>query len=338
MDPFERVEIGNTGVHVTRLGMGGVPLSRPPTADALMPGPSYDGALATVKSAYQIGVRYFDTAPVYGSGISEVRVGRGLEGKPRDDFVLSTKVGRVLDLADPHDSAPKGPDGVPAFNVRFDLSREGIMRSLEESLRRLNLDRVDILYLHDPDAESGLEDQAYATAFPTLLALREQGLVRAIGTGMNQWEMPARFIRRFDIDVVLLAGRYTLLDQSAHGEFLNLCLERGVRIAIGGPYNSGILAAPDLSKRVSFNYAPAPPEWVDKAARLRAVCDRHGVALKAAALQFVLAHPAVATVIPGAASSEEAEENARLIAQDLPVALWAELKREGLLPADAPTP
>ena len=357
MDPFERVAIGETGVALTRLGLGGGPLSSRPAASrpgALMHGATYADALATVGQAYALGVRYFDTAPFYGMGVSEVRVGRGLSALPRDDYVLSSKVGRLLVPRDGDDRRPPDrPEGLPRLQVRFDYSRAGILRSLEESLKRLELDRIDILYLHDADAEPELEAAALATALPTLMELREQGVVRAIGTGMNQWQMPARLIRAFDLDLVLLAGRYTLLDQSgldqsgldqsaweaSDGEsFMDLCAARGVRVVVGGPYNSGILAETDLSGPVSFDYAEAGETWVEKARRIQAVCRRHGASMKAAALQFVLAHPVVAAVIPGAASVDELEENARLIGQPLPAALWAELKAEGLLPAEAATP
>ena len=339
MDPFERVSIGETGVELTRLGMGCAPIGSPPRPETLLGDATYDEALTTLGRAYDLGVRYFDTAPFYGLGRSEVRVGRALGEIRRDDFVLSSKVGRLLDPpAGGERSSSDGPEGLPRFDVRFDYSRAGILRSVEESLERLGLEQIDILYLHDPDWEPGLEAPAVATGFPTLLELREQGVVRAIGTGMNQWQMPARFIREFDLDLVLLAGRYTLLDQSASGEFMELCAERGVRLVIGGPYNSGILAADDLSRPVSFNYEEAGPEWVEKARRIQAVCRRQGASMKAAALQFVLAYPVVASVIPGAASVAEVQENARLIGEELPASLWDELKAEGLIPAGAPTP
>ncbi len=335
MDPFEKVAIGNTGVEVTRLGLGGAPIGGAAMAGGLYPGASYDEALATVRRAHEIGVGHFDTAPLYGAGRSEVRFGAVLSTLPRGSFALSTKAGRLME-PDPGDPGRHAAENLPRLRPRFDLSRDGILRSLEASLRRLRLDRVDILYLHDPDAED-LEEEACATAFPALIELREQGVVGAIGCGMNQWEMPARFVRRFDLDIILLAGRYTLLDHTAYAELLPLCRERGVMLSIGGPYNSGILAG-DPARPSSFNYGPAPPEWARKAVALKAACDRHGVDLRAAALQFVLAHPVVATVVPGARTVAEVEQNADLIRADIPAALWSDLKAEGLIPADAPTP
>jgi D-threo-aldose 1-dehydrogenase len=238
----------------------------------------------------------------------------------------------------PADGNPStdNPDGIRNLQAKFDVSEDGIRRALIESLERLGTDHVEIIYLHDADVEN-LEDASNKTAFPAMLKLREEGVVKAIGCGMNEWQMPARFIRRFDLDVVLLAGRYTLLDHQALPEFMPLCEERGVKVVIGGPYNSGILAR-DLDQPVSFNYAPAPPELVDRAKRLKAVCDRHGVQLKAAALQFVLAHPAVASAIPGAQTVGELRDNVVMASAKIPPSLWDEMKAEKLVPADAPTP
>ncbi|MFW6195582.1 MAG: aldo/keto reductase [Chloroflexota bacterium] len=335
MDPFERVSIGRTGLAVTRLGLGGAPIGGQDMGGGLYPGATYEDAVATIRRGYELGITHFDTAPLYGQGRSEVRFGAVLSNVPRDSFVLSTKVGRVLDR-DTENPGTHQPEGIPHLNPVFDLSRDGILRSLEESLKRLNLDRVDILYLHDPDVEPGLENKASATAFPTMLELREQGTVKAIGTGMNQWQMPARFIREFELDIVLLAGRYTLLDHDAYEEFLPLCVERGVKLSIGGPYNSGILAG-DPRRPTTFNYEQAPKEWVEKASAIKDVCDRHNVDLRAAALQFPLAHPAVATVIPGARTPREVEENAELLRTSIPARLWEDLRNEGLIPKDAPT-
>lgn len=335
MDPFERVAVGATGVAVTRLGLGGVFVGGREHGDGTAAS-AYAQAIDTVAHAYQLGVRYFDTAPFYGRGRSEVRTGRALAAWPRDSFVLSSKVGRVLE-PDPADPGRWDEDDIPRYAARFDMTRDGILRAFESSLERLGLERIDVLYLHDPDWED-LEKEALDTAFPTMLELKSQGLVKAVGTGMNQWQMPARFLAHVDLDMVLLAGRYTLLDQSAYTEFLPLCEARGVKIATGGPYNSGILAARDLDGPVWFNYQPAERQWIERARRIAAVCARHGVDMRAAALQFPLAHPAVACVIPGAATAEQVAENAALIATDLPAALWAELKEHDLLPADAPTP
>lgn len=337
MDPFETVEIGETGVRITRLGLGGAPLSGMVLADGIYGGADYGQALGIVRRAYELGIRYFDTAPLYGEGRSEVRYGRVLADQPRESFSISTKVSRLLKPADPSNVAPYSEDGLPRFEVVFDFSRDGIRRSLDESLKRLKLDSVEILYLHDSDYPGQHPESVFSGALPALVELRDQGRVKAIGLGMNEWRMTARLVRQFDLDIILLAGRYTLLDQQALAEFLPLCLERGVRIAIGGPYNSGILAR-DLGMPVSFDYEPAPPGLVERAGALKRVCISHGVDLKAAALQFVLAHPAVATVVPGVESLAELEENVRMVSADIPPELWDELKREKLIPADAPTP
>jgi D-threo-aldose 1-dehydrogenase len=334
IDPFERVAIGDTGVAISRLGLGGVFVGGRELDDGSSA--AYETALATLDHAYEIGVRYFDTAPLYGQGRSEKRFGKVLGRRPRNSFVLSTKVGRLL-VPDDENPGHWPEDDLPRLKARFDLSRDGIFRAMEEGLERHGLGHAEILYLHDPDVEN-LESDAVATAFPALLEMKQQGIVKAIGTGMNQWEMPARFLERFDLDVILLAGRYTLLDQVAYPEFLPLCLKKGVKIVTGGPFNSGILAASDLDQPVWFNYRQAAPEWIAKAKALKSVCARHGVDLRAAALQFPLAHPAVASVIPGAASPAQVEENAALIRADIPADLWTEMKHEGLIPEDAPTP
>ena len=353
IDPFERREIGDTGVSVTALGLGGGPLSGMVLADGIYGGTTYVDALTIIRRAHHLGIRYFDTAPLYGSGRSERRYGAVLKDFPAASYSISTKAGRLLKPVQNSDRTSIDDDGFLTLRPIFDLSRDGILRSLEESLERLNIDSVDILYLHDPDYSDGpngsasgvmkpevgqgMEDEAMATAFPTMIELREQGIVKAIGCGMNQWQMPARFIRAFDLDIVLLAGRFTLLDHDAYDEFLPLCLERNVKLAIGGPYNSGILAR-DLDGPVTFNYDPAPPELVAHARALKAVSDRFQVQLKAAALQYVMAHPAVASVIPGAENTKELEDNIRLTSLDIPQDLWVELKDENLIPPDAITP
>jgi D-threo-aldose 1-dehydrogenase len=336
MDPFERVEIRKTGVRVTRLGLGGAPLSGMALAGGLYGGSAYEEAVRIIKRAYDLGVRYFDTAPLYGAGRSEARYAAAFKSFPRSSFVVSSKVGRVLELEDPQNARPTGPEGLPALKAVFDLSRDGILRALDETLKRLKTDQIEIMLLHDPDVEE-LEEASNKTAFPTMLELRKQGVVKAIGAGMNQWEMPLRFIKRFDLDVILLAGRYTLLDHSGLKEFMPECVKRNVKIVVGGPYNSGILAR-DLTGPVTFNYEAAPNDLVTRARALKAVCDRHRVDLKAAALQFVLAHPAIVSAIPGAQSVRELEENARAAAALIPGSLWQELKSEKLIPANAPVP
>ena len=337
MNPFESITIGNTGAKVTRLGLGGVGVSGMVLADGIYQGSSFDEARRIIRRAYELGIRHFDTAPLYGLGRSEVRYGEVLSTLPRDSFSLSTKVSRRLVPADPSDLTPHDDDGIPEYTYEFDFTAAGIRRTLESSLERLRLDSVDILYLHDSDAVDQHTDDQFAKGLQALVELREKGVVKAIGMGMNQWQVTARMVERFDLDLILLAGRYTLLDQSALPEFMPLCVERGVRLSIGGPYNSGILAS-DLDQPVSFDYQVASPEIVEQARRIKAVCDRHQVELKAAALQFVTAHPAVATTIPGATSVAEVEDNVRLLQEEIPAALWAELKAEKLLPAAAPTP
>ena len=298
MTPLEKAEIRSTGVQVTRIGMGGAPIGGLYTAVEAAT------AVETIRRAHELGIGYFDTAPLYGSGRSEVLFGHALETIPRGDYVLSTKVGRLLEPVAEQPESDQFVD-LPSLEPIYDYSRDGVLRSIDESLGRLRLDRVDIAMIHDPDDHS---EQALDEAFPTLVELRSQGVVGAVGAGMNQWEMLARFAREADPDCFLLAGRYTLLDQSGLDELLPLCVEKDIGIVLGGPYNSGILAS-DLSDDTTFNYLPAPRDVLEKARSIKDVCDRHGVPLKAAALQFGLAHPAVAATIPGARSIEEIEEN-----------------------------
>jgi D-threo-aldose 1-dehydrogenase len=257
---------------------------------------------------------------------------------PRDSFVLSTKVGRLLRADAPLDET-QYIDGeplykeTPAFNPVFDFSADGVRRSLEESLTRLGMDRVDIALIHDPDRHF---KEALTGAFPALASLREQGTLGAIGVGMNQAEMLTRFAAEADFDCFLLAGRYTLLDQVGLQELLPRCVEKGIAILAGGVYNSGILANPQPG--TTFNYAPAPPELIVRAQRIEAVCERHAVPLKAAAIQFPLGHPAVASVVIGVRSVLELEENIAMFSHPIPDDLWRDLKETGLLPEEAPTP
>ena len=332
-EPTERLRIGRTGLDVTRLGFGGASIG------GLFTAVRDEDATATVERAWDLGVRTFDVAPLYGLGAAERRMGRALADKPRDDFVLSTKVGR---LVVPRDSIPPGadvdeqdanyPHGDPVGLV-FDYSGDGVRRSIEASLERLGLDRIDIALIHDPDDhwEAAIDD-----AYPALARLREEGVVRAIGAGMNQSEMLTRFAREGDFDVFLVAGRYTLLDQGALAELLPTCVERDVAVVIGGVMNSGILASPGHGAR--FNYKPAPAAIVERARRIAAVCDRHGVPLKAAAIQFPLAHPAVASVVAGVGRIEHLDDYPAAMRQEIPGELWAELRSEGLLAANAPVP
>jgi D-threo-aldose 1-dehydrogenase len=312
MDPTARVPLGRTGLTVSRLALGGAPLG-----GQLTP-PDEATATAVVARALELGLRHFDTAPLYGQGASERRLGRALGAlaPPRAEIVLATKVGRLL-----------RPQPV------FDFSYDGVLRSFEESLVRLGQDRVDVLHIHDPDQHF---QAALSGAYAALDRLRGEGVIGAVGAGMNQAEMPARFAREARMDCFLIAGRYTLLDQAALTELLPLCVERGVGIIVGGVYNSGLLADPRPG--ATFNYRPAPREWLERAQRLKAVCDRHQTPLMAAALQFPLAHPAVATVLTGVRSVAELEENERMFRFPVPPALWQDLKGQGLLPERAPVP
>jgi D-threo-aldose 1-dehydrogenase len=332
-EPTERLRIGRTGLDVTRLGFGGASIG------GLFTAVRDEDATATVERAWDLGVRTFDVAPLYGLGAAERRMGRALAGKPRDDFVLSTKVGR---LVVPRDSIPPGADvdeqdaNYPhrdPVGLVFDYSGDGVRRSIEASLERLGLDRIDIALIHDPDDhwEAAIDD-----AYPALARLRDEGVIRAVGAGMNQSAMLARFAREGDFDVFLVAGRYTLLDQEAFGELLPLCVERGIGILIGGVMNSGVLTDPGPGSR--YNYRPAPPAVIDRARRLAAVCERHAVPLRAAAIQFPLAHPAVRSLIAGVRRIEHLDEYPELMRRPIPADLWAELRAEGLIPSEAPVP
>lgn len=338
MDPFGKVKIGDTGVEVPRLGLGTAPLSGMVLGDGLYGGTAHEEAVSIIDRAYELGISYVDTAPLYGVGRAEARVGKSAYiGANRDSFVISTKIGRVLNPVAGGMSIEDDPDGIGELEAVNSWTRDDVHRSIEESLVRLNLDRIDIIYVHDPDVEAYGENQAVNEAFPALIELREQGVIKAIGCGMNEWQMPLNFIQRFDLDIILLAGRYTLLDHSGLSEFLPVCVERKVKITVGGPYNSGILAR-DLSKPVTFDYEQAPGHLIGRARRLTEICSAHNVDLKAAALQFVLAHPAVATAIPGAQSVAELEQNIAMVRQDIPAAVWSDMRSAGLIPDEAPTP
>jgi D-threo-aldose 1-dehydrogenase len=315
MNPTAGVQLGRTDVTVTQLGLGCAPIG------GLYEPVSEAAARAVVDCAWERGLRLFDTAPLYGSGLSERRVGAALRDRPRDDFVLSTKVGRLLRAG----GQPAAMfEGAPPLEPVFDFSFDGVLRSLEESLERLGLDRIDVVYIHDPDDHFG---EALAGAYPALERLRGEGVVRAIGVGMNQSEMLARFARETDVDCLLLAGRYTLLDTSALDELLPLCLERGIAVIAGGAFNSGVLAG-----NTHYNYAPAEPAVLARVSRLAEICARRDIPLSAAAVQFPLGHPAIACVLVGCRSSAEVDEDVALFELDVPAKLWEELRTEGLLP------
>ncbi|MEU5634663.1 aldo/keto reductase [Streptomyces rishiriensis] len=320
--------LGRSGVEVSALGLGAAPLAN------LYSEVTDEQAHDTVTAAWRRGVRYFDTAPHYGLGLSERRLGAALREFPRARYTVSTKVGRRLEPVDP----PDGDDlahgfAVPATHRRvWDFSADGVRRSLESSLERLGLDRVDVVYLHDPDDHG---EQAFREGYPALERLRAEGMVGAIGAGMNQTEMLTRFISDTDVDVVLCAGRYTLLDQRARAGLLPAALERGVSVVVGGAFNSGLLADPRPG--ATYDYARAPGGLLERALRMKAVAGRHGVTLRAAALAFCAGHPAVASVLVGARSATEAEDCAEQFAVPVPAALWEELRETGLLPAQDPS-
>jgi len=328
MSPTDKARVGTTELKVTRLGMGGTGLG------GLYEEVSDASAIATVEAALALGINYLDTAPLYGHGLSERRMGHVLRERPPDSFVLSTKVGRLLVPADSGAIESIWFKNPAPFAPVFDFSYDGVMRSVEESLDRLGLDRIDILFIHDPDDHY---EEALRGAYPALHKLRSEGVATAIGAGMNQAEMPARFAREGDFDCFLLAGRYTLIDHTGLKELLPLCLRKKISIIIGGPYNSGILAGGALSG-AKFDYKEAPAGVMDKMRRVEQVCARHSVPLKAAALQFPLAHPTVASVIPGARSASEVQENFRLMTAPIPDDFWEELRSEGLVPEEAPVP
>jgi D-threo-aldose 1-dehydrogenase len=295
-----------------------------------------DTARATVDAAWDEGVRYFDTAPHYGLGLSERRLGAALATRPRADYVVSTKVGRLLEPL----AAVRGQDtegfAVAATHRRvWDFSRDGIRRSLEDSLRRLGLDRVDIAYLHDPDDHL---EQVLAAGYPALEELRDEGVVAAIGAGMNQAPMLAELARNTDVDLVMLAGRYTLLEQGALDDLLPVCQRRGVGVVVAGVFNSGVLARRNPPEDATYDYARTPADVLARARRIAGVCERHGTTLPEAAIAFPLAHPAVVSVCAGARSPEQVRRNARLLAAEIPSDLWVELREEGLMHPQAPVP
>jgi D-threo-aldose 1-dehydrogenase len=329
---IQLARLGKTDVLVSRLGLGTVPFG------GLYAKVAEEDVLDVVRETWDAGARFFDTAPVYGMGMAEVRLGMVLPHLDRDSFVIATKVGRLLRPDAPPDPVLIDPDG-PRFrsalpmNPVFDFSYDGAMRSLEESLLRLNLDRVDIVHIHDPDDRY---EEALRGAYIALESLRRAGTIRAVGVGMTQSAMLARFVRETDIDCVLLAGRYTLLDQSAAYDLLPACLDRGVSVIAGGVFNSGILADPTVPS--TYDYLPAEPTIVERAQRLRSICEAHGVSLAAAAIQFALGHPAVASVIVGVRSVTELRTNLSAAAATIPQDMWHELVHSGLLPRDVPVP
>lgn len=325
MNPADQVPLGRTDVLVTRLGLGLAPLA------GLFSAVGDEQAYATVERGWQLGVRYFDTAPLYGNGLSERRGGHVLATKPREEFTLSTKVGRLL---------VPGGDGAQEIWAEpaevapvWDFSAEATARSLDESLDRLGLDRVDVVHIHDPENHY---QAAVTTSRPALVELREQGRIGAVSVGTNRPDVLVDFARTGDFDCFLLAGRYTLLDQSGLTELLPLCLEKNISVIIGGVYNSGVLADPKPD--ATFDYAPCPPDLRARALAIQDVCARYQVPLRAAAVQFPFGHPAVATVLVGTRSPEEVADAVEMMSRPIPPELWRDLKRGGLLAREVPVP
>jgi len=325
--------IGHTDLEVTILGLGAAPLG------GLLGSVDEADAMAALTTAWNGGVRYFDTAPFYGFGLSERRTGDALRLHDRDSYVLSTKVGRLL----APDPTPPGRDSgwenpLP-FRPVYDYGHDGVRRSFEDSLQRLGLHRIDILLIHDigefthGSNYQGHVDEAMAGGLRALQELQHEGLIGAMGIGVNETAVLMEALNHGDWDCFLLAGRYTLLEQQALDNLLPACQARGTSIICGGPYNSGLLAGGD-----TWNYAAAPPELIQRRDHLARVCKAHGVALPAAALQFPLAHPTVACVIPGARNALESGENLQHLSAPIPAALWDDLRAEGLIREDAPVP
>ncbi|MEU5014625.1 aldo/keto reductase [Streptomyces sp. NPDC021749] len=323
-----RRALGRSGVEVTALGLGGAALA------GLYSPVDEDSAAATIEAAWETGIRSFDTAPHYGLGLSERRLGAVLRTKPRTEYVLSTKVGRLLEPYAGGGSDLANGFAVPATHRRvWDFSADGVRRSLEESLTRLGLDRVDLALIHDPDDHG---EQAFREAYPELERLRSEGMVGAIGAGMNQTAMLTRFVLDTDVDAVLCAGRYTLLEQPALAELLPAAAHRGKSVIIGGVFNSGLLANPVPG--AMFNYSAAPAELLERALRMREITEAHGVPLRAAALHFPFGHPAVASVLTGARSAAEVRDAAALLSTPVPAEAWDQLRQAALLPGDVPVP
>jgi D-threo-aldose 1-dehydrogenase len=344
MDPIEQRTLGRTGVAVTKLGLGGAGLGD--LTEVL----DEDLAQQILHTAWENGIRFYDTSPYYGHGKSEHRLGHFLRQKPRAEFVLSTKVGRVFRAPRPAGAArprsePTSFVGALPFEPHFDYSYDGIMRSYEDSLQRLSLPSIDLLLIHDLDFWFH-KTEALVTAYLNQLAtsgwraleeLRDSGAIKGVGAGINHVGMIPRFLDRVDLDFFLVALSYNLLDQSVLDEELPRCAEAGIGIIGGAVFASGILASGPV-EGASYNYARASAEILEKTRRIEAICKRHNTPLPAAAMQFPLAHPLVAAIIPGAIRPEHVEKNLQLLRHPIPVELWADLKAEGLLPSHAPAP
>jgi D-threo-aldose 1-dehydrogenase len=340
--PLSSAPLGRSGVEVSRIGFGSAPLGD------FFERLDEPNAIGTVKAALAAGITLVDTSPHYGNGLAEHRIGTALRGVPRDSVVLSTKVGRVMDAArqcgEPIAKPARGFVGSLPHRSRFDYSYDGAMRSFEQSLLRLGTDRIDILLIHDIDGwthgEDGVEARYSETmkgAYRALSDLRRQGVVRAIGVGLDDHDWCERFLRDGDFDTILLAGRYSLLEQPALATLMPLALKKGVGVMLGGIFNSGILATGAVNG-ARYNYEAASPEILKRVARIDLVCRSHGVPLSHAAVQFCLGHPAVTSLVLGAVKPTEIARNLAALDEPAPKALWADLKSEGLLDPAAPTP
>lgn len=333
-----RRKLGRTGLEVTALGFGSAPL-----------GDIYEvlddaTAISTVETAARLGVNLFDTAPLYGQGSAEHRIGTALRRQPAGSFVVSTKVGRLLTPAPAGRVRTSRFVGGLQFNVTNDYSYDAAMRSHELSLHRLGLPKVDVVLIHDADGWThGPEEgpkrykEAMEGAYRALEKLRSQGVIKGIGVGLNDPAYMARYLRDGDFDCLLMAGRYSLLEQPALAEVLPLAAQKNVGVMLGGVFNSGILATGPI-EGARYNYTPAPPDVLDKVRRIERVCSAHAVALATAAMHFCLGHQAVSTLALGAVKPEEVAGNVRAMATKVPAALWSDLKAERLLDAAAPVP
>ena len=337
MIPSKKNKFGRVDLQVTAFSFGTAPIG-----NFLKPIPELE-AQALLETAWDAGIRLYDTAPMYGHGLAELRTGHYLRWKPRDEFVLASKVGRVLKPAK-RESIDFSPWANAApFTSHFDYSYDGTMRSFEDSLQRLGLERMDICFIHDIDRFTRGDEQpeVFASAMDgcwrALEKLRNEGVVKAIGVGVNEWNVCFDALKQRDFDCFLLAGRYTLLEQEALNGFLPLCEERGAAVIVGGGFNSGILAT-GARPGAKYNYAPAPAEILERVAKIEKICAAHGVPLPAAALQFVVAHPSIPSFIAGTRTVEQLKQNLAWFSHPIPQEFWSHLKRQGLLREDAPTP
>lgn len=327
----------NRDIELTNMGFGGVPIGN------LYRSLSDQEAQETLTATWESGIRYFDTAPQYGHGLSEQRMGEFFKQHPRDSYVISTKVGRILEPCKPGEQNTETFFDIPNYKVVYDYSYDGVMRSYEESLKRLQMDHVDILYVHDVDifthgskeASDQRIEEFLNGGYQALCELRDAGDVKAIGAGVNDWEVCETLALRGDFDLFLLAGRYTLLEQEALNSFLPLCEQKNIGIILGGPFNSGILATGPV-EGAKYNYADAPAEILDRVREIETLCKKYQVPLPSAAIQFPLLHPSVCSVIPGGRTPLEVQRNVESLQIDIPDELWSDLRDAGFIHPDAP--